>query len=676
MNMISEDYGEDEYVALSDFEKDDEGYLKHTVDGTEYYIVFDLNDGGNWSSNSLQDYYNYGYITVNEEAYQKLAAAKDSVTGLIKMNEELARALSDIIAELYGYADAEARAEDDGDYAYLEWEEFVYYGSNMDTISFDKVGIYAPSDYELVVCLDAPIEMLKEDGSLSYLAAYSFGSLPLVKEDLYEDCKKEPQTGSTLWTTNYNSSRATSASWGPYKLSQFQSGKSYTLERNEYWYGYGLEDNANQYNVTKVECEKISDINTQWMSFLKGEIDDIGLDLDHKDDYRNSKYTYYAPGTGTFGIQLYSNLSVLKNNGRNNGILAIEDFRKAISLYLDRDDYNASVYTSHKSCYGLLGPSYYYDVDNGGVYRDTQTAKEALLRVYGFTQNDNGTWSDGTRTYSDYQDAYDAMNGMNRDLAKDLIESAYKELTDNAEKYGYDSTKNITIIFGTSTDNDSTRRQWNYFVDFFADLVKDTPLEGKVVLEFNSSYGDDWAKSFKAGEYEFAAGTGFTGGAFDPEGFLQCYVDPEAGLMYSTWWDTDSEMFTYTMPAGDYDGAGEELTMSVLNWYHCLNGMAEDYDTDTYKYNWGAGAIPEEARMKLLAALEELILGKYYTIITTSQYSATVYGAKFSNASEEYNIFMGFGGFRYMIVNYTDSEWSDFVKSQNNDLSTEYKKTN
>ena len=37
---------------------------------------------------------------------------------------------------------------------------------------------------------------------------------------------------------------------------------------------------------------------------------------------------------------------------------------------------------------------------------------------------------------------------------------------------------------------------------------------------------------------------------------------------------------------------------------------------------------------------------------------------------------MGFGGVRYMTPNYNDGEWADFVKANNNNLETEYKKTN
>lgn len=143
--------------------------------------------------------------------------------------------------------------------------------------------------------------------------------------------------------------------------------------------------------------------------------------------------------------------------------------------------------------------------------------------------------------------------------------------------------------------------------------------------------------------------------------------------MYSVWWNPDTEMLTYTMPAGDYDGAGQELTMSVYNWYCCLNGLAESRGC-AKTYNWGDGFAPADVRLELLARLEELFLGKYYAIMTTSDYSAAVYGAKFQQITEEYNTFMTFGGMRYLRPMYDDAEWAEFVKANNNDLSAEYKK--
>ena len=635
----------------------------YTLGGAECYIA--LESPLDWlGGNSLADYVAaYGAAYFGVEDFEALTALADE-DGNVEPTQEAIDLLAGVITAVPAWGESET-----------DVVNYMYAFYTYPEVAFEDVGMYSPSQYEIVVCLDAPIQCLKEDGSLSYEAAYSFASLPLVKEDLYESCKQEPAAGSTLWTTNYNTSLATTASWGPYKLTQFQSGKSYTLERNDNWYGYALEDNANQYNVTKIECEQIAETNTAWMSFLSGGLDSIGLDVTHKDDYRNSKYTYYAPGTGSFGMNLYANLDVLKTSGRNNGILAITDFRKAISLSLDRDDYNATCYTSHQTLLGLLGPSYYYDVENGGVYRDTVYAKEALLRVYGFTENADGTWTDGTNTYVDYEEAYEAMNGYNPTQAKELVQSAYEELTANAEYYGYDASKQITLIYGTSTDNDNTRRNYEYIKNSILTLIEGTPLEGKIDITFDASFGDAWADDFKAGAYDIAAGTGFSGGAFDPSGFLQCYLDPSAGLMYSTWWDTEAEMLTFTMPEGDYEGAGEELTMSVYNWYCCLNGMAEAYNQPN-TYNWGAGFIPEDARLELTARLEELTLEKYYTIATTSEYSAEVTGAKFTYITDEYNIFMGFGGYRYMTVNYTDSEWTQYVADHNGDLTSEYTKTN
>ena len=57
------------------------------------------------------------------------------------------------------------------------------------------------------------------------------------------------------------------------------------------------------------------------------------------------------------------------------------------------------------------------------------------------------------------------------------------------------------------------------------------------------------------------------------------------------------------------------------------------------------------------------------------EYNGSLLGAKFSYFSKDYNTFMGFGGIRYMVVEYTDAEWDEFVKSNNNDLTNEYKKS-
>ena len=121
-------------------------------------------------------------------------------------------------------------------------------------------------------------------------------------------------------------------------------------------------------------------------------------------------------------------------------------------------------------------------------------------------------------------------------------------------------------------------------------------------------------------------------------------------------------------------GAGETIEMSVQNWYYCLNGLAAT-ENQAKTYNWGEGFAPVEARLMILSALEELTIKESRSVMLIADGGGSFLGAKFSYFSEDEHTFMGFGGMRYMEVNYTDAEWADFVAQNNNDLSEEYKKS-
>ena len=542
-------------------------------------------------------------------------------------------------------------------------------------ITFEDVGFYKVDDYSFVILMDKSYKFLKDDGSLSYLAAYYMQSLPLVHKAKYEKSKIAPAAGSTLWTSKYNSSLETTASCGPYKLESFQSGKAYTLVKNDNWFGYGLEAYKNQYNVTKIECEKVEEPSQNWMKFLAGEIDGVALDSEHINDYMHSKYVVYTPGTGTFGMQLFSDLNVLKKSGNNNGILAIDEFRQAISLSLNRSDVVEKIWPGTAvACFGLMNSQYYYDVENGGVYRDTTEAKEGILRAYGFTKGADGKWSGGEINGASLDDAYEALTGYNPVKAKELVKVAYDKLVAKAEYYGYDASKGITIVYGSSIDNAKQRQRCQYVQDLLNTLCAGTGLEGKITLKFDASAGDKWSNAFRSGATQIGFGYGFSGNPFNPFDIVGGFVDPENSLNYHTYWDTKNEKMTLTMPAGDYEGAGKTITMSLCNWYKCLNGLADKANGDTEVYNWDAGYAPASARLVVLAALEEKVIQKAYSIMLIGEYSGELSSPKFSQISYDYNTFMAYGGMRYLVVNYTDAEWAEYVAAHNNDLTSEYKK--
>lgn len=571
--------------------------------------------------------------------------------------------------------------------AYLEvgtgYTAAIYVENTNTDVAWEDVGMYAiPEENAIVLCLDKAYSFLKEDGSLSVWAPYYFSSLPVVHQAKYEASKIAPSDGATLWTSNYNSTLETSASWGPYKLVEFEAGSHYRLEKNENWYGWNMDLYKNQYNITAINCRKIEEFSTQWMGFLNGTLDEASLQTDNVADYLDSKYVYFtSTSTGTFGMQLYSNLDVLKTSENNNGILAIQEFRHAFNLALNRSDIVEKIWPgSAVPCFGLLNVAYYYDIENspeledGGQYRNATIAKEGILRAYGFEQGADGMWSGGDLTGLTTEDAYDALTGYNPTLAKQKMQEAIDILLANPEEYGYDATKDITLVYGSSADTDKQRFRADYLQTVLTDLTAGTALEGKIKVVFDASAGAQWAEAFRSGATQIGFGYGFSGNAFNPFDIIGAFVNPDDDLNYHMYWDTSAIDLTLTMPAGDYEGAGETITMSVQNWYFCLNGLAET-ENQAKTYNWGEGFAPVEARLMILSALEEITIKESRSVMLIADGGGSFLGAKFSYFSEDEHTFMGFGGIRYMEVNYTDAEWTEYVAQNNNDLSAEYQKS-
>ncbi len=571
--------------------------------------------------------------------------------------------------------------------AYLEpgtgYDAAVYVENTVRNVEWENVGIYAvEGENAIVLCLDKAYSFLKEDGSLSVWAPYYFSSLPVVHKEKYEASKIAPAAGATLWTSNYNSSLETTASWGPYKLVEFEAGSHYKLAKNENWYGWNMEQYKNQYNITAINCRKVEEFATKWMGFLNGDYDDASLQTENVADYLDSKYVYFtSTSTGTFGMQLYSNLATLKNSENNNGILAIQEFRHAFNLGLNRSDIVEKIWPgSAVPCFGLLNVAYYYDIENspeledGGQYRNAAVAKEGILRAYGFEQGADGKWTSGSLVDLSTDEAYSALTGYNPELAKVKMQEAIDILLANPEEYGYDSSKNITLVYGSSADTDKQRFRASYLQDVLDGLTVGTALEDKIDVVFDASAGAQWAEAFRTGATQIGFGYGFSGNAFNPFDIIGAFVNPDDSLNYHMYWDTAALDMTLTMPEGDYEGAGETITMSVQNWYFCLNGLAAT-ENQAKTYNWAEGFAPVEARLMILSALEELTIKESRSVMLIADGGGSFLGAKFSYFSEDEHTFMGFGGLRYMEVNYTDAEWADFVAQNNNDLSAEYKKS-
>lgn len=519
----------------------------------------------------------------------------------------------------------------------------------------ESIGIYAEDDTKLVIVLDTQLELLKEDNTLNYEAAYYMSDLPLVHRTKFEANEHAPAPGATLYTSTYNTDVASSASWGPYKLTNYQAGTTYTLSRNDNWYGYGMDQYAKQYQTDQIVCRTVPKWDTAWQDFQKGDIDGIGINVSIADEYRTSKQAYFTPTdfVGSLHVQSSEDALIARNEaGKNRSILAQKDFRKALSLAMDRDDFTTRNTTSSLKGLGFFNSMHYYDVANGGVYRNTDPAKEAILSAYGAEKVEGG-WKVGNRTYKDIDDAVDAVTGYNLTLARQLVDSAYE-----AEKAAgrISDTDKVCLTFGSSEDNDDERRIFNWFTEAFTELVKGTKLEGRLEMEFDGTNGEKWADNFRDGKYEFLPVTGFQGGAWNPYYFIGAEVDNSQSARYCSGWDTTQESLTITVT--DAAGKAEEKTFTVQQWHDALNGIA-GAPADYRNY-------PETTKLQILARLEQAALEAYYDIPMMYQFSASLMSYKMDYITYEYNTFMSYGGLRYATYHFDDTEWAAFQAKNGN----------
>lgn len=534
---------------------------------------------------------------------------------------------------------------------------YMYVNYEYPAMDFSEVGYFVgDNEYELVMVIDGTLKPLDEEGNLTYEAGYYFSNWPLVKKDLWEQCE---DTTKTPYANSYCTTLEKSASWGPYKLTNYQTDKTYTVSRNDKWFGYGLEQYAKQYQTDTIITNKIPEWDTAWMSFRLGEYDSVSMDVKIANEYRTSRQAYFTPDTATFDLNLQS-YAISRSKERNNLLLNYEDFRKAISLALNRDDYCAKNSPSSQAALGLLNSMYYNDVENGKVYRDSVQAKEAILNAYGAEKVEGG-WKVGNVVYSNIDEAVDATTGYNVTLARQLMTSAYNKAKADGK---YSDGEKIVLTFGISEQTANTDRIKNWFQAAFDDATKGTAFEGKISIEYFIFSDKTWSEQFADGEYDLCFGA-WGNAPFNPA-YLLCETQISDDNRYAKAWDPTAVNVTVKATPDDKHKDGV-YTYNLEQWRLILQG--KEGCPVNFKKNFSM-----EDQLTALGAVETAILKAYYSIPVYSRYSASLMGYKTDYITYEYNTFMGYGGIRYMSYNFDDTEWAAFVAEKGGELNYKFGK--
>ena len=568
----------------------------------------------------------YGYVKVTEENYDAIVALMDTYCSAFDLT-------------IYN---------EDGTVNDEFYREFLFYISGVgEKVEYDAVGCYKVDDYTIRYVCQTAIDY-------NYFLT-SCTDTWLVYEELYEAGKSE-KGGLTI--TDYGTSKATSMSYGVYKMQSFEDAKQVVYVQNENWWGWQTTENGYRYSITdfvvdgkvhqQYQTTKIViDVMTQDVAktkFLAGELTDYSPTADELSGYALSPRLYKVDETYTMSFFFHTDVDSLTklDDGANENsvVLSNENFRKAMSLAINRADF-VGVTQGWTPAFSLMNHLYHYDIYNDPTssYRNSDEAMQAIVNLYGVEYGED-------KIYKTLEEAHDSITGYNLTEAKALMAQACDELV-AAELYteGEDITIQIGWAKGALTADDNAQvAKINEYVNAALAGSGFGTITFEAIGNINDRYGDT-----ASGLYAIGYGA-WGGAAFYPFRNFQVYMDPaqydinEAGC-----YDPTTEELTLTVK-------GEEVTMTWQEWSNSMIGTGAYANEDN------------KVKLAITAQLEEAFLKTYYRIPLAVTTVCSLLSYQVDEYTQNYNIMYGFGGFRLMSWNYNDAEWAAYVAEQDGEL--------
>lgn len=533
--------------------------------------------------------------------------------------------------------------------------------------SFDNVGLFVSGDNELTFVYANALEGF-------YLMTYGMGTNYLVKTDLYDANLKETESASgSVWSSTYGTGMDSSVSYGPYKMSEFQSDKLIHFTKNENWWGWDSDiytyvdpedgNTYQMYQTTDVDIQYVKEAATRKQMFLAGQLMGYGLQSEDYDQYRTSDYYYATPAETVFFLLFNGYDKVIKE--RENAadfdksttdleMQMLESFRRACAVSIDRENFAATVSPSRQGGYAFVGSTYIYDPDTCDYYRNTPQAKQALADFYSIDLANYG---------GDLDKAVAAITGYDPETAKVKFQEAYEEgiekgyITD-ADGDGK-SDQTVTMVYAISAEmNDFMTKTLEYLNTSLNKAAEGTGLEGKILITPSAPVGNEWSNNLRNGTMDTQM-AGWSGATLDPFGLADTWTD-SSRTYWGKWFDATKYDLTISLD-------GEDVTMNVREWALCLNGTMTTAQNGK-EYNFGHGQTSVDNRLNILAEIEKFMLTAYNCVPILQDGSGSLLSQQVYYVVEEYNAMMKRGGIQYMKYNYNDAEWAEYVASQGGTL--------
>ncbi len=643
-------------LEVADLTLADDGFY-YTAEGNPVYIVVDAPIADWLSGNSLADYVGaYGEDYFSLTHWEELAAAANA-DGYAPLTEENTAWILDVITGNPAWGEDETCLTN-----------YLAYGVPYpETFAWENVGVLATGEYELTLVLD------KSLAGFDLLYNLSGVATQLVKIDLYDACLKVETGagGEEVWSSTYNTSLETTASFGPYKMSEFQGSKAMHFVRNENWFGYTDGKHIYQdpvdgkiypmYQTTEIDIQVVAEAATNKMMFMSGKLMSYGLQAEDYSYLRQSEYCYATPAETIFFLILNGHMEAITERENSEGfdkattdleMLTNTAFHQALGLAYDKDNFAATVSPARSGALGIIGNSYIYDPDSGAKYRDSEQAKQVLCDFYGVD----------TSAFASLDDAVASITGYDPEQAKVFFKQAFDEGIDA----GFITDENgdgvcdqvVRIEYAMSSEMTTFMSQTlAYLNEKAAEAAAGTPFEGKIEFYPSAPYGNDWSTKIREGQSDTVLG-GWSGSVLDPFGLTDLYTNPSKQYD-AAWYDATRVDLTINVPV---NGENKDVTMTLKQWSDVLNGTATT--VDGVEYNYGSGQCDISVRLDILAACEGKILESYNYLPMLQDGSMALLSQQVFYVIEDYNPILGRGGIAYTKYNYNEYDWAEYVRLQ------------
>ena len=526
-----------------------------------------------------------------------------------------------------------------------------------ETADYSGVGLYADGERDVVYVFEAA-----QSGYYLYAALTNFF---LIKPDLYDNCLKETKTASgSVWSSSYNTGVSNSPSYGPYKISSFQTDKSIRFVRNEKWFGYKDGNHKyvdpidgktyDMYQTTEIDCQVVAEEATAKRMFFAGELMTHSLSGEDFNQYRNSEFCHSYPGTGTYFLILNRYEDVIEKREdspdfdrsvKDIETQLLDPFRKAVSLSIDRELFAGTLYPGSSGGYGLFSDSVIYDPDNLLYYRDTDEAMETLCSFYSVDPAD----------YPSLISAEESITGYDQKAAGGYYQQAFNESLDKGYITDNDgdgiSDQTVTLLYSVSADDDKTTRLVEYLNGVLSKASEGTGFENRIKIEKSAPVGNEWFSQFMNGLTDICF-MSWNGGAMNPFSSIAVYTYPEYAVT-ANWFDSSEEYM-------ELEINGENVRLNLVQWTDALNGS--EVISDGRSYNFGEGQADVNVRLQILSALENRILETNDYIPLMCANTMALLSQQIYYPTDTYNPVMRFGGISYIRYNYDEKDWKEHVK--------------